>query len=65
LNLLGNQPSKRQILEVGLRHIKSIFIHHYMDRANFDLARAVRCGKHYLPPDNKLIPMCVRNNLAH
>lgn len=64
LNLLGNQPSKQQILEVGLRHIKSIFIHHYMDRANFDLARAVRCGKHYLPPDHKLIPMCVRNNLA-
>jgi len=65
LNLLGNQPSKGQIIDVGLRHFKSIFIHHYMDRATFDLARAVRCGKHYLQPDSKLIPRCIRNNLRH
>jgi uncharacterized radical SAM superfamily Fe-S cluster-containing enzyme len=52
----------RQVLELGTRNIKSIFIHHFMDRSNFDLSRVVKCCNHYPQTDGRLLPACVRNN---
>jgi 7,8-dihydro-6-hydroxymethylpterin dimethyltransferase len=40
---------------------KSIFIHHYMDRFNFDLARLPKCCHHYPQPDGRSVPICSYN----
>jgi len=64
LDRLGPGAAHRDVLEVGLRSVKSIFIHHFMDRASFDLARAVKCCNHYPQVDGRLIPVCIRNNLS-
>jgi uncharacterized radical SAM superfamily Fe-S cluster-containing enzyme len=52
----------REVLELGTRNIKSVFIHHFMDRSNFDLSRVVKCCNHYPQTDGRLMPACVRNN---
>jgi len=64
LNSLGPRPSHARVLDVGMDRVKSIFIHHFMDRATFDLSRAVKCCNHYPQADGRLIPACVRNNLS-
>jgi hypothetical protein len=51
------------VLQLGAAHVKSIFIHHFMDRATFDLSRVVKCCNHYPQVDGRLLPACVRNNL--
>ncbi|MBU0728931.1 MAG: radical SAM protein [Proteobacteria bacterium] len=63
LNAFDNNSSHRKTLDIGLKNIKSIFIHHFMDRATFDLSRAVKCCNHYPQADGRLLPACVRNNL--
>jgi uncharacterized radical SAM superfamily Fe-S cluster-containing enzyme len=59
----GREFSPRAALAVGERRIKSIFIHHFMDQDNFDLARAVRCCSHYPLADGRLMPACAYNVL--
>ena len=62
LNKLGPEASHREVLDVGQHHVKSIFIHHFMDRYTFDLSRAVKCCNHYPNSDGRLFPACIRNN---
>jgi len=64
VNRLGHSAGHRALLEVGLRNVKSIFIHQFMDRFSFDLSRVVKCCNHYPQADGRLIPACVRNNLG-
>jgi 7,8-dihydro-6-hydroxymethylpterin dimethyltransferase len=59
----GPEFSARAALAVGERRVKSIFIHHFMDEDNFDLARSVRCCSHYPLPDGRLMPACTYNVL--
>jgi 7,8-dihydro-6-hydroxymethylpterin dimethyltransferase len=59
----GGPMGHREVLELGTRNIKSVFIHHFMDRTTFDLARAVKCCNHYPQSDGRLLPACIRNNL--
>lgn len=61
LDELGRGASHRDVLDLGARAVKSIFIHQFMDRATFDLSRAVKCCNHYPQIDGRLIPACVRN----
>ena len=61
LDSLGRSGSHRDVLDLGARAVKSIFIHQFMDRATFDLSRAVKCCNHYPQADGRLIPACVRN----
>jgi len=51
----------RKIFTLAERHIKSIFIHSFQDKDNFDLSRVRRCCQAYPQPDGKLIPACVHN----
>ncbi len=62
LNRLGRGASHREVLGLGVKRIKSIFIHHFMDRATFDLSRVIKCCNHYPQTDGRLIPACIRNN---
>ncbi len=55
----------RKALAVGQKHIKSIFIHHFMDAYNFDFARVRKCCNQYPVGDDKLIPCCSYNNLKY
>jgi uncharacterized radical SAM superfamily Fe-S cluster-containing enzyme len=64
LNKLGRSANHREVLSVGVERIKSVFIHHFMDRYNFDLSRVMRCCNHYPTPEGRLLPACVRNNLT-
>jgi hypothetical protein len=57
----GRGFSPRQALAAAERRIKSIFIHHFMDEDNYDLARAVKCCNHYPLPDGRLMPACTYN----
>lgn len=63
LNMRLGSDDHRDILDLGTRHIKSIFIHQFMDRYTFDLSRAVKCCNHYPKPDGRLLPACIRNTL--
>jgi hypothetical protein len=54
----------RELIELGTRNVKSVFIHHFMDRSNFDFSRIVKCCNHYPQTDGRLLPACVRNNLG-
>jgi 7,8-dihydro-6-hydroxymethylpterin dimethyltransferase len=40
------------------RQAKTIFIHHYMDRYNFDLERLRKCCHHYPLEDGRIMPAC-------
>jgi uncharacterized radical SAM superfamily Fe-S cluster-containing enzyme len=64
LNALGRGAPHRDVLALGVRRVKSIFIHQFMDRGTFDLARAMKCCNHYPQIDGRLLPACIRNNLA-
>ncbi|MFH2007668.1 MAG: radical SAM protein [bacterium] len=63
LNELGPSAPHRDVLRVGAERVKSIFIHHFMDRGTFDLSRAMKCCNHYPQVDGRLLPACVRNNI--
>jgi len=70
LNILRNllrevsrDYSPQKAMQLGAGKIKSIFIHHFMDRYNFDLARANKCCEHYPKTDGRIWPCCVYNNL--
>jgi hypothetical protein len=43
---------------IGERQAKSIFLHHYMDRHDFDLERLRKCCHHYPQTDGKVMPAC-------
>jgi hypothetical protein len=45
------------------RSLKSIFIHAFMDRDTFDLARARKCCNVYPLADGRMVPACVYNCL--
>jgi 7,8-dihydro-6-hydroxymethylpterin dimethyltransferase len=60
---LGPRAAHTEVLALGLASVKSVFVHHFMDRLTFDLARVVKCCNHYLARDGRLLPACVRNNI--
>ena len=54
----------RKAFTTAERNIKSIFIHAFQDKKNFDLSRVRRCCQAYPQVDGKLIPACVHNVLG-
>ncbi len=47
-----------EALSIGEGQAKSVFIHHYMDRHDFDLERLRKCCHHYPQVDGRLMPAC-------
>jgi hypothetical protein len=43
---------------LGEQQAKSIFLHHYMDRHDFDLERLRKCCHHYPQVDGRIMPAC-------
>jgi 7,8-dihydro-6-hydroxymethylpterin dimethyltransferase len=48
----------KESVRLGERQVKSIFIHHYMDRDDFDLERLRKCCHHYPQIDGRIMPAC-------
>ncbi len=52
------QLTTQQAITIGERQAKSIFLHHYMDRHDFDLERLRKCCHHYPQIDGRIMPAC-------
>jgi tetraether lipid synthase len=50
--------SAREQFRASERQSKSIFLHHYMDRHDFDLERLRKCCHHYPQIDGRIMPAC-------
>jgi hypothetical protein len=50
--------SNREAVRIGEGQAKSIFLHHYMDRHDFDLERLRKCCHHYPQVDGRVMPAC-------
>lgn len=48
----------REAVRAGEGLAKSIFLHHYMDRHDFDLERLRKCCHHYPQVDGRIMPAC-------
>jgi uncharacterized radical SAM superfamily Fe-S cluster-containing enzyme len=48
----------KQAVRIGEGQAKSIFLHHYMDRHDFDLERLRKCCHHYPQTDGRIMPAC-------
>jgi 7,8-dihydro-6-hydroxymethylpterin dimethyltransferase len=48
----------REAARLGEKQSKSIFLHHYMDRHDFDLERLRKCCHHYPQLDGRIMPAC-------
>jgi len=53
--------NRKNALNIGMKNMKAIFIHHFMDIYNFDFGRLVKCCNPYPKKDGKLVPMCSQN----
>lgn len=62
-SLPKSDSSHKDMLSIGMKNVKSIFIHNFMDRASFDISRAVKCCNHYPKIEGTLLPACMRNNM--
>jgi hypothetical protein len=57
--MFPNRPvSPREAVRLGEYQAKSIFLHHYMDRHDFDLERLRKCCHHYPQIDGRIMPAC-------
>lgn len=50
-----------EAIRLGEQQAKSIFLHHYMDRHDFDLERLRKCCHHYPQVDGRVMPACAFN----
>lgn len=50
--------SPKEAVRMGEMQAKSIFLHHYMDRHDFDLERLRKCCHHYPQVDGRIMPAC-------
>lgn len=50
--------STKDSFRASERQSKSIFLHHYMDRHDFDLERLRKCCHHYPQIDGRIMPAC-------
>lgn len=57
--MFGGEPlDTHTALRIGEGQAKSIFLHHYMDRHDFDLERLRKCCHHYAQGDGRIMPAC-------
>lgn len=50
--------TQREQVRIGEQQAKSIFMHAYMDRHDFDLERLRKCCHHYPQEDGRVMPAC-------
>ena len=55
----GFRPDKA--FKTGIKSVKAIFIHQFMDSDTLDFGRLMKCCNHYPQADGRLIPLCAQN----
>jgi len=50
--------TRKELIRISERQAKTIFIHHYMDRHDFDVERLMKCCHHYPQIDGRIMPAC-------
>ena len=59
LQMFPDRPvTPKESVRIGEGRAKSIFLHHYMDRHDFDLERLRKCCHHYPQDDGRVMPAC-------
>ncbi|UCE21741.1 MAG: radical SAM protein [Candidatus Aminicenantes bacterium] len=53
--------SAREVFNLGIESMTSLFIHQFMDVHTLDFKRLVKCCNHYPLADGRIIPMCAQN----
>lgn len=61
LQLNESKFSPKSAFDTGIKYIKAIFIHQFMDVHTLDFSRLTKCCNHYPQIDDRLIPMCAQN----
>ena len=54
----ARKTSRQELIRIAERQAKTIFIHHYMDRHDFDVERLMKCCHHYPQTDGRIMPAC-------
>ncbi|MEW6737986.1 MAG: radical SAM protein [Acidobacteriota bacterium] len=54
----NRKMTQQELIRIAERQAKTIFIHHYMDRHDFDLERLMKCCHHYPQIDGRIMPAC-------
>lgn len=54
----NEEKSRQELIRIAESQAKTIFIHHYMDRHDFDLERLMKCCHHYPQIDGRIMPAC-------
>ncbi|HLL15792.1 MAG TPA: radical SAM protein [Pyrinomonadaceae bacterium] len=54
----NKKVDRRELIRITERQAKTIFIHHYMDRHDFDIERLMKCCHHYPQVDGRIMPAC-------
>ncbi len=54
----NNECCRQELTQISERQAKTIFIHHYMDRHDFDVERLMKCCHHYPQIDGRIMPAC-------
>lgn len=54
----NKETARHELIQIAERQAKTIFIHHYMDRHDFDLERLMKCCHHYPQIDGRIMPAC-------
>lgn len=54
----SQKTSRHELIRIAERQAKTIFIHHYMDRHDFDVERLMKCCHHYPQIDGRIMPAC-------
>jgi len=62
-NMEGRDLPSKERLSLGIRSMKAIFIHDFMDVNTFDFGRLIKCCNPYPQKDGRLVPMCAQNVL--
>ena len=59
--LEGRNLPSREKLSLGIRSMKAVFIHDFMDVHTFDFGRLIKCCNPYPQVDGRFIPICAQN----
>lgn len=54
----SRKMTRQELIRISERQAKTIFIHHYMDRHDFDVERLMKCCHHYPQIDGRIMPAC-------
>lgn len=56
-----NKFFSKKVFDIGIKTMKAVFIHQFMDKYTLDFSRLMKCCNHYPQVDGRLMPACAQN----